>query len=240
MLPASSVRLSGRSTKVGEAHISAAIAHCTVTVHPGRDFNLSPSLVKMKLLAITSLLTLASGVAIPDPSIVDYDGWKVLRVKTGHAIDEVYNKLSHLDYDEWANEGRRHIDIALSPDQLEVFETLDLDYHCMHENLGRSIAAETANMPSIWKRQADDLAWWDTYHPYADHRQWFEDIQAEYPDNSEIFSSGTSYEDRDLYGLHFWGADGPGKPAILWHATVHAREWITAMVRDYFAIGNGN
>jgi hypothetical protein len=28
-----------------------------------------------------------------------------------------------------------------------------------------------------------------------------------------------------------WGADGPGKPAILWHGTVHAREWIVAPVR---------
>lgn len=27
-----------------------------------------------------------------------------------------------------------------------------------------------------------------------------------------------------------WGADGPGKPAVLWHGTVHAREWIVAPV----------
>jgi hypothetical protein len=185
----------------------------------------------MKLLVFTSLLTLASSVAVPNPSAVDYDGWKVFRVKTGHAIDEVHEKLSNLNFDEWGAVASKHIDIALSPDQLDVFESLNLDYHCMHENLGRSIAAESANMPAIWKRQDDPLAWWDTYHPYADHKTWFEDIQASFPDNSEIFSSGTSYEGRDLFGIHLWGADGPGKPAILWHGTVHAREWITAMVR---------
>lgn len=27
-----------------------------------------------------------------------------------------------------------------------------------------------------------------------------------------------------------WGNGGPGKPAVLWHGTVHAREWIVAPV----------
>lgn len=187
----------------------------------------------MRLLALSLVLhSLAAAVAIPDPSIVSYEGWKVFRVKTGYALEDVQNKLSSLSFDDWNHDIAEHLDLAISPDQLDAFEALGLDYHCMHENLGKSIAAESASQPSIWKRQVDDLAWFDTYHPYADHRQWWTDLQAKFSDNSEIISSGTSYQGRDIFGLHLWGRDGKdSKPAIIWHGTVHAREWITAMVR---------
>ena len=189
----------------------------------------------MKLLTLSPLLlTLAAGVAIPDPSIINYDGWKVVRVKTGQAWQHTRDKLASISYDEWGHDVSRHIDIALSPDQLDAFEALDLDYHCMHDNLGASIAAESGGQPTTWKRQDDGMAWFDTYHPYADHKQYFEDLQAMFPDNSEMISSGTSYEGRDLFGIHLWGSGGKdSKPAVLWHGTVHAREWITAMVRSF-------
>lgn len=48
--------------------------------------------------------------------------------------------------------------------------------------------------------------------------------------NTELISSGASWEVRDLYGFHLRGASEPGKPAVLYHATVHAREWIITMV----------
>lgn len=188
----------------------------------------------MKLFAfVPFLLSLALGVAIRDPSIVSYDGWKVLRVKTGHDLKDVQNKLSSFSYDEWNHDIHRHIDLAISPDQLDAFKALGLDYHCMHEDLGASIAAESAGQPAKWKRQVGDMAWFDTYHPYGDHRVYFDNLQAKFPENSEIISSGTSYEGRDLFGIHLWGSGGKdSKPAVLWHGTVHAREWITAMVRS--------
>ena len=84
---------------------------------------------------------------------------------------------------------------------------------------------------SQWKRQqAGNLTWYNDYHPYADHITYFKSLQATIPNNSEWVSTGTSYEGRDLYGIHLYGADGPGKPAILFHATVHAREWIATPV----------
>ena len=80
------------------------------------------------------------------------------------------------------------------------------------------------------RQEANNLTWYNTYHPYEDHIQYFRDLQAAFPNNSEWTSSGTSYEGRDLYGIHLWGASGPGKPAVLFHGTVHAREWIATPV----------
>jgi murein tripeptide amidase MpaA len=34
--------------------------------------------------------------------------------------------------------------------------------------------------------------------------------------------------------VHLWGAGGPGKPAVLYHGTVHAREWIAAPYVFYY------
>lgn len=86
-----------------------------------------------------------------------------------------------------------------------------------------SISRESGGLP--------DLSWFNSYHDYADHRLFFEDLNAAFPNNSDIFTTGESYEGREIYGIQLWGKDGKDtKPAIFLHATVHAREWIAAPV----------
>ncbi|EEY15084.1 zinc carboxypeptidase A 1 [Verticillium alfalfae VaMs.102] len=81
-----------------------------------------------------------------------------------------------------------------------------------------------------------DLSWWDAYHPYAEHGDFFDDLHASFPNNSELFVAGKSYEGRDIYGIHFWGKDGKdANPAVSWHSTVHAREWVSALTTEYLA-----
>ncbi|WYZ43279.1 hypothetical protein EsH8_VI_000978 [Colletotrichum jinshuiense] len=154
-------------------------------------------------LAVAAVLGL---VAASTP--VSYDGYQVLRVKTGTEAASVQQKLSSIKFDEWNTVVNKHIDIAISPDQVARFRDLGLDYHVMHEDLGISITTEST-VSSSWKRQVDDLSWYDSYHPYDDHKAYFEALHKAFPNNSEIVSSGTSYEGRDIFGIHFWGADGP-------------------------------
>jgi murein tripeptide amidase MpaA len=76
-----------------------------------------------------------------------------------------------------------------------------------------------------------DSTWFDAYHPIADHMQFLDDLAASYPDNAETFVAGKSVEGRDIKGIHIYGSEGKdSKPGIVWHGTVHAREWITTMV----------
>ncbi|KIV90558.1 hypothetical protein PV10_07846 [Exophiala mesophila] len=190
----------------------------------------------MKLFHVAPLLLpLATAIAVTKPDFISYDGYKVFRVKTEHQLHRVQHLLSTIEFEQWNDDIDRHIDIMLSPEQLPAFESLNLDSHCMHSDLGDSIRAESARS-SVYKRQVDDMSWYDSYHDIEEHEQYLSDLQAEFPDNSEIVSSGTSYEGRDIFGIHLWGNDGPGKPAILWHATVHAREWITAPVVEYITL----
>ncbi|KAI0120804.1 hypothetical protein F4776DRAFT_631891 [Hypoxylon sp. NC0597] len=182
------------------------------------------------------LVSLAASVAaLPKTDTVSYDEYKVLRINTYGRPSTVKEKIANISYEQWNHDVYKHIDILISPDQVSAFEALKLEYQVMHENLGNSIIAESSSR-SVWKRQAQDLSWYDSYHDYEDHIQYFEDLQHSFPNNSELISSGTSYQGRNLYGLHLWGASGPDKPAVLYHGNVHAREWITSPVVEYITL----
>ncbi|KAI1108147.1 hypothetical protein F5Y14DRAFT_108446 [Nemania sp. NC0429] len=163
-----------------------------------------------------------------------YDGFKVFRVKTHGRAPEVKERLSNITFDQWNYDVNSHIDIVLAPGQLSKFEALGLEFETMHDDLGASIAAESIPS-SLWKRRDGDLAWFDSYHDYKDHIKYLQKLHDQFRRNSEIISSGTSYEKRSLNGIHLWGAGGPGKPAILYHGTVHAREWISTATTEYLA-----
>ncbi|KAI2610242.1 uncharacterized protein GGS25DRAFT_531153 [Hypoxylon fragiforme] len=168
---------------------------------------------------------------------ISYNGYKVLRVNAHGHPSTIKGKLSGISYEQWNDDIYKHIDIIVPPDQVSAFEALGLDYQVMHDDLGASISAESiSGRVQGGRRQTGDLSWFDSYHAYDDHIQYFKDLQASFPNNSEVISSGTSYEGRDLYGLHLWGANGSGKPAVLYHGNVHAREWITSPVIEYITL----
>lgn len=75
------------------------------------------------------------------------------------------------------------------------------------------------------------MSYFDSYHVFEEHLDFLNDLQKAFTRNSEIFTAGNSLEGRPIQGIHLWGSGGPGKPAIIWHGTVHAREWIVAPVR---------
>ncbi|KAK1975283.1 zinc carboxypeptidase [Colletotrichum cereale] len=178
-------------------------------------------------IAITSLVVTGASFS--------YDGYQVLRVKTGTKTALVQQKLRAIEFDEWNTVRNKHIDIAVSPGQIDSFMKLNLDYHLMHKDLSRSILAESATN-NVWKRQVDDLSWYNSYHPYEDHRAYVKALHGSFPNNSKLVSSGISHEGREIFGIHLWGAHGPGQPAILWHGTTHAREWIVAPVLEYLTL----
>jgi zinc carboxypeptidase len=183
------------------------------------------------------ILSLVASVAVADR--VSYDGFKVFRLTPTPNLDvpALEAVLQAIEYDQW-NKDTNDLTIAVAPDQVPGFLSLGLEATVMHEDLGQSIAEEGRSRGPAWnlRRQVDDLSWYQSYHAYDEHREYFEQLHAAYPNNTELVSTGTSYEGRDLFGLHIWGADGPGKPAVLWHGTVHAREWISAPVVEYLTL----
>ncbi|RYO88371.1 hypothetical protein DL762_003757 [Monosporascus cannonballus] len=201
----------------------------------------------MKLLGAVALLSSLTAAGVihspsgrsPRDTRVSYDGYRVYRVAAGTAPADLEKQLK--SYHTIPLRGA--LEVAIPPDEVKSFEALGLDAELLNDDLGRDIAAEASSMsaysPAPRKRGGElpDLGWYDTYHMYDDHLRYWEDLQAAFPGNSELFDLGPSYEGRRIFALRLWG-DGGGdrnasKPVILWHATVHAREWISTMVIEY-------
>ncbi|KAK6507866.1 hypothetical protein TWF481_006288 [Arthrobotrys musiformis] len=204
----------------------------------------------MKFLALLSLVApLASAAVIPD-KVITYDGYRVVRISThgrGQAIERQLKTLNAVQYNF---DTKERIEIAIAPEDLPKFEKMKLEYEVIDEDLGASIIAEGGFSPASAGRRIfstleeltpaafPDLSWFNAYHTFAEHQQWLVDIQAGFTQNSELIEVGRSFEDKPINGIHLWGKGGKdSKPAVLWHGTVHAREWISAMVVEYLTYG---
>ena len=136
----------------------------------------------MRVSTFTSVfLSLAAFVTAEEKT--SYDGYKVYRVKTGKQLEAVQSKLESFDFEQWNHDSTSHIDVVIPASQTASFEALGLDFHVMHANLGDSIAAESAPIAANARRQAGNLTWYDSYHPYADHIRYFDDLHASFPNN---------------------------------------------------------
>lgn len=154
----------------------------------------------MKVIINLALASLAAGVSIRSPSVNLYEGTKVYHVKTGRHVAEVQKRLADISHNIWES-ASDHIDVAIPRHEVARFEALGLNTRVLHADLGSSIAAE-AQVKSTWKRQNTNSSgdWFDSYHPYEDHIEYFKELQESFPENSNWTSSGTSYEGRDIYG----------------------------------------
>ncbi|KAJ2907190.1 Metallocarboxypeptidase A-like protein [Zalerion maritima] len=169
--------------------------------------------------------------------MVTYDGYKVFRVPTHQDLEAVKGRISTLNTVSLNLDNKEHLDIAVAPADVTAFEDLGLKTEVLHKDLGADIAVEAAGLgkyPELGQNLIPGLEWFDSYHLYADHAQYFKDLAKAFPKNTEIFSAGTSYHNQDMFGIQLWGKGGKGsKPAVYFHGTVHAREWISTMVVEY-------
>ncbi|SPJ73312.1 related to carboxypeptidase A [Fusarium torulosum] len=181
---------------------------------------------------ILALLPLALATAVPSSKKVDYNGFKSLRITLPKGAEDAVgdiNKLAATILNPGATE---EIDIVVSPENLSKVKKLASDTTVLVEDVGAALAEEETS--KVYAVPSD--SWFTAYHSYADHLQFLTDLQTSYPTKSEIFTLGNSFQGRPLTGIHIWGSGGKGsKPAIVFHGTVHAREWIATMTAEYMA-----
>lgn len=194
----------------------------------------------MKLLAGTlALASLAAaaeplGPLAPREEPISYDGYHVFRVRAEHPseIEAIEARLDGYP----VMHSRDTLEVAVPAHEIRAFEALGFDAQLMSRDLGAQIRDESrapTYRRDLHKRgDLPDLSWFDSYHPYDDHLDFFDDLVEAFPDNSEKVYLGPSYEGRDIHAFHLWGDEGEDeeKPVILWHGTVHAREWISTAV----------
>ncbi|KAH8825266.1 hypothetical protein DL96DRAFT_1612558 [Flagelloscypha sp. PMI_526] len=205
------------------------------------------------VLHLAAILASALAVSASSSEILaaPYAGTKVFRVPTSNAssIFQYEQLIDKLELETWTDESLENswIDVQVDADKVDEFTQsvdailsahgIDKEVITMHEDLGASIAAETEGMfDEKFSIEAVNATWFNAYHTYAEHVQFFTDLNTQFPNNTKLVSAGTSIEGRSLIGIQIYGSAGPDiKPAIVYHSTVHAREWITTMVNEYIA-----
>ncbi|KAL9632525.1 MAG: hypothetical protein Q9164_005269, partial [Protoblastenia rupestris] len=190
------------------------------------------------LLAIPFLSALASAAAIAAQA--DYEGYQVVRLAVGADVAKVDGLIEDLSLSTWNGNAKANsaVDVVVPKDKINDFKktTGDLQPQVMHENLGASIAQESDYAEYRGKnlRATLHLSNGSPNHKYQLAAQ---TRLATYPANSEIVVAGNSGQGRPITGIHLYGSGGKGsRPAIVFHSTVHAREWITTMVRPHCSL----
>lgn len=169
---------------------------------------------------------------------VGYDGYHIYSVTPSSPLDarNLVQRFSRYH----THPIRETLSVAIPPDEVADFEKFGLDARLINSDLGASIRS-IDNKPASYSRalhkrgELPDLSWYDSYHPYVDHLDYWDDLVHAFPKNSKKFQLGSSYENRTIYAYHLFGDQKKGgygpktkdkrqKPVILWHATVHARE----------------
>lgn len=73
---------------------------------------------------------------------------------------------------------------------------------------------------------------WTRYYELDEINAWLDGIFAAYPDVTEEFIVGESYEKRTIRGIKI--SHGTNKPGIFIESNIHAREWITSATATWF------
>ncbi|KAF6821423.1 zinc carboxypeptidase [Colletotrichum plurivorum] len=201
----------------------------------------------MKSLAALSAVVAAASaasIAAGGNKRVTYEGTKVFRVSVGDEVDRVNDVVSKLSLSTWKGAPRAGAlaDIVVPAAEVDAFqaEIAGMNVTTMHEDLQASIDDESsfqlyAELLTSKVAGSANATWFNSYHAYADHLQFLNDLVASFPNNAEIVTSGKSLQGNTITGVHIHGTTKGTKPAVVFHGTVHAREWISTMTNEYIA-----
>ncbi|KAF6818774.1 zinc carboxypeptidase [Colletotrichum sojae] len=193
----------------------------------------------MKTLAALFAVAAASAasIAAAGNKRVTYEGTKVFRVSVGDEVDRVNDVVSKLSLSTWKGAPRAGAlaDIVVPAAEVDAFqaEIAGMNVTTMHEDLQASIDDESSFQ--LYAAGSANATWFNSYHAYADHLQFLNDLVASFPNNAEIVTSGKSLQGNTITGVHIHGTTKGTKPAVVFHGTVHAREWISTMTNEYIA-----
>ncbi|KAF5026802.1 hypothetical protein F66182_1086 [Fusarium sp. NRRL 66182] len=180
---------------------------------------------------LVTLLPLAWAASVPSSKKIDYTGFKNVRITlpendaqgAAAAIRKLASTVLHPSHKD-------DLEIIVSPQNLDAVKALASETTVVVDDVGAALAEEEVS--KVYAVPSE--SWFTAYHSYNDHVQFLRDMQTSYPSQSEIVNLGTSVQGRPISSIHIWGSGGKGsKPAIVFHGTVHAREWISTMTTEY-------
>lgn len=182
-------------------------------------------------LLIVSLLMASQAGAEPP---VRYDGHRLVRV-TVESLRELRTALALTDdVFTCGGVGIGTWEARFGPAQFEALRQSGIAHRVITENLQAGIDAERARLQA----GNPEGPWFSDFKNLSAISAYVDTLAALRPEVATRISLGQSLEGREIFGLRITNDQAnPGrcKPALLFNATQHAREWIAPMVTMYAA-----
>ncbi|XP_041450769.1 LOW QUALITY PROTEIN: zinc carboxypeptidase [Drosophila obscura] len=191
--------------------------------------------------AAALLLVLASAGTLKDsPTKERYDHYEVYRLTLRNRLQlDVIERLAELsnkyniwkDYDAHSQE----LHIMVSPEDLQHFQQLLRVHGIGSEQMVANVQAlidEEQVTAAADTAASDGTFGWTKYYELAEIEAWLDSVLAAYPNVTEQFIVGQSYENRTIRGIKI--SHQAGNPGIFIESNIHAREWITSASATWF------
>ena len=114
-------------------------------------------------------------------------------------------------------------DLIIAPFAFQTFkeaaEEVKINFQILTENIQQWFDDERPKKRS--------KAWsFDQYNTYPEILNFLTEINVQFPETSEIFTIGETFEGREIKGIKI--SSNENNPAIFIESNIHAREWITS------------
>lgn len=182
--------------------------------------------VSLFLAAGAAPLSLAQGAL----GLERYDGQMVVRVEPADETQAAF--VRGLGADLWSHREGPASEYRVNAEQLDALRRRGVKVDVLVDNVQRLIDAER----SIIEAPRGLGGYFEAYHRYEDMKQFADDLSAANPAMVTRLTAGQSLEGREMFALKITAPGGAsGKPAIVFSAMQHAREWISGTTALYLA-----
>jgi len=180
----------------------------------------------------------------------NYNGYKIISATadTPKKLDLLLS-LKESDESRSTSPGKTVVKLLVSPRRFKPVRLFlrnnDIDFTVVVTNLQNAIEDESKVGKQI-KKDPDSSSCplksgmsWKSYHSFKTISDYIDCLASKYPDITEMFTIGSSYEGKDLKVLKVGNLDGKaggrGKKKAVWiDGGIHAREWISPATITYF------
>jgi hypothetical protein len=157
------------------------------------------------------------------------DGYAVVRVSV--QSEQQLRQVLAITDDVWSHRtGLGEIDVLVAPGDLALLERIGARYEIFIPDVQVLIDAEQARLAAA---AAGGGAWYDDFKDNTAILARLQEIVAAHPEIATLIDVGDSIEERDLWAVRVTGPGGGPRPAVVYNACQHAREWISPMVAMY-------
>ncbi|KAL1924123.1 uncharacterized protein VTP21DRAFT_7158 [Calcarisporiella thermophila] len=174
----------------------------------------------------------------PSSKTITYKGHQVItvQVRSKEELNQLADFVKKNRIDAWTALKLGQVDIRIPPELREAVKKtikspIQVKIPDLQQAITESNKEEEMHIQVVADSQPPNLDFFRKYHTYEELLAFVRKLHDDYPSNTEIISTGKSYEGRDLFGLRIKGKNP--KKKFVFNGGIHAREWISPATTTY-------